>query len=83
MNESDPKQKQACNGVKAAATCNKWIAENDAELSTSVWLLCEPSPDLDFPIGTVFSAVTPRQSDNLAKRLLVSLLHNIHITHQS
>ena len=45
--ESDPKQKQACRGLKAA-TCDKslkWIAKNDAELSASLWLLCEPSPD--------------------------------------
>ena len=87
--KSDPKQKQACRGLKAA-TCDKslkWIAKNDAELSASLWLLCEPSPDLDFfPIGTLFSSVTPRRSDSifhLTKRLLVSLLHNIHITHQS
>ena len=38
LSESDPKQKQACRGVKAA-TYDKWIAENDAELSASVWLL--------------------------------------------
>ena len=35
-----PNQKQARRGVKAA-TCDKWIAENDAELSMSVWLKYE------------------------------------------
>ena len=48
--ESDPKQKQACRGLKAT-TCGKalkWIAKNDAELRASLWMLWEPSPDLDF-----------------------------------
>ena len=43
------KQKQACRGVKAATGDKslKWIAKNDAELSGPLWLLCEPSPDID------------------------------------
>ena len=40
LSGSGPDQKQACRVVKAA-TCDKWIAENDAELSTSVWLKYE------------------------------------------
>lgn len=39
-----PKKNQASRGVKAI-TCDKWIAENDADLSTSVWLKYERKKD--------------------------------------